>query len=190
MNQKTRSDSTFANLPVSQREQLEEWLSEPENLSYKQAADRLRLDFEISVAPSSICSWWVKRREELKLEVKLQELVDGANATNRVVSVVEANPSNGMEGIMAQVRQKVFNLLLQGAEEKTVAAFTKLLIAKDRLDFQKDTLEVIKEKFRHSIQTDIETGLEAFTQTIQDSPEAMALMVQIREIVAKATAKK
>lgn len=62
-NRKPRIQGKLDNLPSKQREHVHEWFRQ--KLTYAQIAERIKQRFGIKIAPSSLCTYYARKNQEI-----------------------------------------------------------------------------------------------------------------------------
>jgi hypothetical protein len=83
----------------------------------------------------------------------------------------------------ALLRQR-FDATLGDLTHKQLIDHLEVQIAEQKLELQERNLEHEKEKFKASLRTKLETGLEALYQEIKSNPKALEIYTQLKAVVA------
>ena len=173
--QKPRGDSKLDALTSEQKELLAEWLT-VENITYAKAKTRVADQFGVHTTPSALSSFfgsvalpWKYARDH-KLAQTLADLEEG-----------KFKPA-----IRKQIERLAFQLTTSNrVDVKSLKAFLKMITDGEKVELQRQTLSLALEKFRESLKTGVEKGLDALFAEIKGNPEAVALYQKFRESVLK-----
>ena len=181
MASKTRSDAS----PLNQfRDQLDDWLY-IENASFQDVAQRLARDHSFTCSPSSVWRWKQRRDEERLLE----HITSKARQSRDVVAkFAEENPELDAS-FTNMLRQVAMDLVSSPNPDPQAICLVagKALKLRDQ-DLQKKKLELAADKFKASMRSKLEEGLDELAKTIGNNAEARALYDSFRAVVTKATA--
>lgn len=181
MASKTRSDAS----PLNQfQERLDDWLY-IENASFQEVSQRLARDHSFMCSPSSVWRWKQRRDEERLLE----QITNKARQSREVVAkFAEENPELDAS-FTNLLRQVAMDLVSSPNPDPQAICLVagKALKLRDQ-DLQRKKLELSADKFRASLRTKLEEGLDELAKTIGSNPEARALYDSFRAVVTKATA--
>jgi len=178
---KTRSDAS----PLHQFcEQLDVWLY-VENASYEDCVKRLAKDHEFYCSVSSVWRWKQRRDGERLLE----QITDRARQSRDVVERFAAENPALDSGFTNLLKQVAFDLVSSPNPDPAAICLVagKALKLRDQ-DLKRQQLDLAADKFKASLRSKIEEGLDELAKTIGTNPEARALYEQFRAVVTKATA--
>lgn len=133
MPKKPRSDSKLNSLPLEQKELLVDWLVE-ENLSYKDAVERVEDEFGVSTSTGAMSTFYSTACWQVKIE-RSRELAD---------SLGDAGETDEFEAqAMKAVRQKFFELSLGSQVNlKDLKALAKIIGDSKALQIRVKDLEI------------------------------------------------
>lgn len=178
---KPRGDSTLKILPEERQREIVEhaaghtlaetrvWL----------AADGIETS---SAALSGFLSWWHLRHQFKSWEADAVTMID----------LLRQKRPDLPEGDLQGYANEFFQLkAIKENDSETWLAFAsarhRALMDKAKLEQRERELEFDKEKFRQSIKSNIERGLDALFEEIKANPQAVELFGRMKEIVAKET---
>lgn len=178
---KTRSDAS----PLNQfREQLDLWIY-VDNASYDDCVKRLAKEHSFHCSPSSVWRWKQRRDQERLLE----HITDKARQSKEVVErFAQENPALDA-GFTNLLKQVALDLVSSPNPDPAAICLVagKALKLRDQ-DLKRQQLDLMADKFKASLRSKIEEGLDELAKTIGANPEARALYEQFRGVVTKATA--
>lgn len=163
---KTPSNSLAAKLKPKQLSEVLHWLI-VDGKSEKWVCDQIHANCGINCSVMSV--------SRLLASHGLQWRMDRA-AEAAEISASTA-PKDLEEKISQGIKQATFARVF---EDLTV----KELVALERVRLAKESLEHEREKFKASLRTKMESGLEALFQEIKDNPKALAIFEQLKETLA------
>lgn len=168
--QKPRGDSKLDALSSEQKELLSEWLT-VENVTYAKARTRVAKEFGVTTTASALSSFygsvalpWKYARDH-KLAQSLSQLEEG-----------KFQPA-----MRKQIERLAFQITTSNrVDVKTLKALVKMITDGEKIELQKKTLSLAVERFRESVKTDIEKGLDALFAEIKGNAEALALFQKFK----------
>ena len=168
---KPRGDSKLDSLPADQQALLCEWLT-VENVTYKEARTRLAEQFGCFTSHNALSEYW-------PTALKWKYARDHAAAKD----MAAWEQGDFQPAVKKRLEQLAFQLAsAPTVDVKTLKAFIKMLTDGEKVQLQKNTLALELEKFRESVKTAQEKGLDALFAEIKDKPEAVALFHRFRAV--------
>lgn len=171
--QKPRGDSHLDNLLPEQKDQLSEWLT-VENLTYAKARMRVREKFGVSTTPSALSSFF----GSVALPWKYARDHSSAH------EMASWKQGEFRPATMKRLEQLAFQLASSNrVDVKTLKAFVKMITDGEKVALQKQNLNLSIEKFRESVKSNVEKGLDALEAEIKGNAEAMTLFAKMKAAV-------
>jgi len=182
---KPRTDSTLDWLPDDQREQLMDWILG--RVSYRQIVERMRDLYQVETSIRSISEYWRKYGAE-HWKVRRQGALQMARD---VVAEAQSHPGEFSEAAVAALEEKVFALAMdpEGSVAELKGIVTLLIKRQDQemrrrdLELSRERLAFDREKFRETMKSGIEKGLDALFDEIEGNAEAEALFIRLKATV-------
>ncbi|MBL9187914.1 MAG: hypothetical protein JNK23_10575 [Opitutaceae bacterium] len=169
-NTKARGDSHLDALTPAQQEQLSLFLTTG-NPTYEEAVAHVRAEFGVSTNVSSVRSYY--------FNVALPWSYAQARGAAKEIAAMEEGQFE--PAIMKRLQQLAFELMTSPkVDVKTLRAFMKMLGDSRKLQLQQQTLSLELEKFRESVKTGVEKGLDALFAEIKGNAEALALFAKFK----------
>lgn len=167
---KPRGDSKLHGLSPERKAQLCAWLT-VDNLTYKEARARLASEFGCFTSDNALSEFW-------PVALKWKYARDHAAAQD----MASWQQGDFQPAVKKRLEQLAFQLATSPTVDvKTLKAFVKMITDGEKVQLQKNTLALELEKFRESVKTAQEKGLDALFAEIKDKPEAVALFQRFRE---------
>jgi hypothetical protein len=172
---KARGDSKLDRLGDEQKELLNHWLA-VENVTYKEAAKRCLDQFELLTNEKALhfyfgnvtLPWKYARDHEAAKEMAQWQKGDFGPAVKK------------------RLEQLAFQLASSPqVDVKALQAFVKMLTDGEKVALQKDNLKLAIERFRESVKTNVDKGLDALEAEIKGNDEALALFAKMKAAVRK-----
>lgn len=176
MKKKPRSDSKLDGLPQAQKDELCRWLTQ-ENVSYEEARARVGQRFGVLVSSDSTFS-------DFYHSVALPW--NYAQATNFATGMARLKQGEFKPAIMRRLEQLAFEVAAsQDVNPKTLKAFLKMITDSEKVALQKGALDLAVQKFRESVKSEMEKGLDALFAEVKDNPVALALYQKFKAAALK-----
>jgi hypothetical protein len=170
---KPRSDAKLKSLPQEQQDLLSEWLTK-ENISYSQARLRVKKQFGISTSLASLQDFYSAVAVPWKY----------AQARNLAQEIADLKKGEFKPALVKRIEQIAFELSVnQRVDIKALKAFVKMLTDSEKVELQKGNLRLALDKFKQSLKTDVEKGLDALHAELKGNEEALALFDRMKAIV-------
>jgi hypothetical protein len=149
------------------------------------ASARLRKEFGVQRSPEALRQFW-HRLSERRLR---DRIVRNARKANEVVKVFEQNPAETYRAVIGMIGQIAFDEATadETLDVEALTDLTKLLIAARKEDTSAQALEFDREKFKESLRTKLEAGLDAVAAAFKGNTEAMKLYQQARAMISRET---
>lgn len=185
---KVRRDAKLKDLPEPQRALIAGWVKED---GWQSCLQRLSAELGISAGRTALyeaLAFWESEAE-----------FNGYEATARAMASLEAQKAGGMSlEKMEEATDRYFVMI--AAQKKDADLYKELRFlriadqsAKTRarqkdaeMEQRRASLNLEVEKFKATIRTKLETGLDALFSEIKGNAKAEALFAQLREVVARA----
>jgi hypothetical protein len=141
MAQKPRSDSTLDSLTSKQKEQLRDWLVE-ENLSYADAIERLRQDFNVRTSAGALSRFYATQCFSLRSS-------EAAEFAENVVSQVTSSGENYDKATLALIKQKAFErAYARGGNLDELATLAKIIGDSAKLELKRRDQELAERRIK------------------------------------------
>lgn len=151
---KPRGDSTIDELAPHQKECLEQWLFE-ENLKYKEALERLHLDFGVRSSASALGRFYQRVLQRRLLE----SIGKNARQANEIESEFAKNPAPVPQAVVKLVTQLAFEHLAGGARNLDPEFVVKLVklsvdsgLKAKKLELDERRIELLEQKAKQADQ--------------------------------------
>jgi hypothetical protein len=108
---KTRSDSVLDGLPENQRAAIERWLVD-ENLSLKDARERVFQDFGVRCSPTAFSQFAARCRQSRML----RQIAESSSAAKAVTDQFRNDPDTSFEALLGLVGQAAFEMKMSGKQ--------------------------------------------------------------------------
>jgi len=187
---KPRTDSTLDYLPDDQGEQLMEWILG--RVPYRAIVTRMQEEYGVVTSIRALSAYWRKWGAE-HWKARRQ---DALAMARDVVADARATPGQFSEAALEAIEQKVFALALDPeSSAREVKGLAQILmkrgdqeIRKRDQDLARERLADSRERWRESLKSAIDRGLDALYEDIAGNPEAEALFERLRAAVGKSVA--
>jgi len=187
---KPRTDSTLDYLPEDQAEQLMEWILG--RVPYRAIAERMREEYGVETSIRALSKYWQKWGSE-HWKARRQ---DALAMARDVVEDAKASPGQFSEAALEAIEQKVFALALDPeSSAREVKGLAQILMKRGDQEIRKRDQELARERladsrerWRESLKSSIDRGLDALFDDIAGNPEAEALFERLRAAVSKGVA--
>jgi hypothetical protein len=170
MSRKPRADSALKTLPLEAQEALFALLRKT---SYEKALPIVAKEFGVrtsSGALSQFFSWYPLSRR----------LEQAKSFADTITAQIKANPALNLDAEkVSAVGQIAFEAQALAEQDP------KLFVALRRLRVSEKTFELEEEKFRETMKSSVEKGLDALQQEIKGNAEALALFERLKASVLK-----
>jgi len=182
---KPRTDSTLDYLPPEQAEQLMEWILG--RVPYRSIVEAMREKFQVETSIGAISKYWGKWGAE-HWKARRQ---DALAMARDVVADAAANPGQFSAAALEAIEQKVFALALDPeSSAREVKGLAQILMKRNDQEIRKRDQELARERladsrerWRESLKSAIDRGLDALYDDIAGNPEAEALFERLRAAV-------
>src|SRR5579884_988411 len=139
---KLRADSKWNELTEEQRDVLEAWLFE-ENISYREALDRLQKEFGITAALSSLARFYQQLAKE-RMEAELLQVSRTARELNRKAPNLKQLNATAI----TLVNKRMIQLAVESPKNvKEMAMLARILIENEAVEIKKSWAELAREKY-------------------------------------------
>jgi glutamine synthetase type III len=173
---KPRGDSKLDRLPEDQKEQLCAWLT-VENLTYKEARTRCAEQFGCFTTEHALSQFF----QSVALRWKYAQDHSAAQ------EMASWQQGDFQPAVKKRLEQLAFQLASSPTVDvKTLKSFIKMLTDGEKVQLQKNTLSLALDKFRQSVKSEQDKGLDALYEEIKHLPEAVELFTRMRAIVTSA----
>jgi len=178
MSAKPRSDSKLAALNPEQKAQLRTWLVD-ENKSYDEVRQLLHDDFNLEIGITAISRFYATDCFSLRSS-QAKELAE------QVVAELKTGGGQFDAATLALVRQKAFErAYAKNGDIEELAMLAKILGDSAKHELATKRLSLDLEKFRQTVKSEAEKGLDALHAELAGDPVALALFEQMRARVMK-----
>ena len=167
---------------------------EPAGFNLAAGSSWLKAEFDIELSPQRLGKWLDKIRNQQKNAAQLDALLAKIkNTTAACDPILQAAQSN--KALLAASEVAAHGLLaaqLSGDEAKikfysdVLVTVVKPALKVADIEAKRDQITLESEKFKASIRTKIEAGLEELSKEIQGNPRALAKYKELKEELAKA----
>lgn len=181
---KPRADSRLGMLPEDARMRLLEWFTTP-----GMTISRIREEAErpyaagglgVKTSTGALSTWWSQHGPEYLIARRSQARSLAAD----LAAEVQARPAQFEAATIDAISQQAFTIAQQpGVQAKDVKALFGLILKVRDQETKKQELALQEAKFRETLKTDIERGLDALHTEIKGNAEALQLFGRMREIV-------
>jgi len=143
---KLRADSKWNELTEEQRDVLEAWLFE-ENISYREALDRLQKEFGITAALSSLARFYQQLAKE-RMEAELLQVSRTARELNRKAPNLKQLNATAI----TLVNKRMIQLAVESPKNvKEMAMLARILIENEAVEIKKSWAELAREKYEDEL---------------------------------------
>jgi len=146
---KLRSDAVIGKLTPPQREILDGWIF-VDNLSYREAASRVREQFQVYVYPFQVKSY----HEREYARFLRQKIMASSNDANELVRKLISDPNDYQKALLKMLGQVVFELALSSRKPeilKEVRDSLRVLTAAKQEEHQADRVALHREKWEFDV---------------------------------------
>jgi hypothetical protein len=170
---KPRSDAKLKTLHPAAQKRLWDFLQEAGNSYDPQGIAFVKKEFGLSTSEGALSGWW----EWYPLA---RELSETGSLLDDLKIYLKENPDIDLD---SEQLSKAGQVIMEKRALK--AADPKHFIAMRRLRLSERNLDLEMQKYRNSLETKIEAGLNALHTEIRGNAEAEQLFTRIRAIVRK-----
>jgi hypothetical protein len=167
---KPRADAKLKSLPPAQQEAIFALLREK---SYAKAIPLIAEKFEVETSAGALSQFFAWYPLSRRLE-------QGAKFADELKSMLATNPKLTLRAEeLSMIGQVAFEAqALQEQDPKLFVALRKLRVMEKNFDLE-------REKFRETLKTDVEKGLDALLLELKANDEALVLFERMKAIVLK-----
>jgi len=177
---KPRSDAKLKSLPPHQREMLVRWLAE-ENVSYVNAKKRLEEDFGVATSIGALSNFYATECWQ-RSSAQAREFADEA------VRLAKGAGSDFDTATLALIQERAFVMArTKGSDVKDLATLATIIGDSARLRLKQRELELNLEKFRQTVKSDIDKGLDALHAEIKGNAQALQLFEKFKAAILAST---
>ena len=175
---KPRSDSKLDRLPEEQKAQLADWLLS--GMPYHLVKDLVKKTFGVSTSIRALAVFY----QDYCAAELLARRKRAVSTADEIAEEASRQPGRFDAATIDALKQKAFELAIApGADPRAVkAVFSLVLKARDQ-DLEAQQIELDYEKFRSSVKSSVERGLDALFEEIKNNPAAVELFKKLRAIV-------
>jgi hypothetical protein len=173
---KPRSDSRLLNLPEDQFQALVDWLLA--GSPYRVIKERLLKEFQVVTSNAALSDFW----NTCAAPALLARRKRAVTLADEVAQDAAACPGRFDDATIDALKQKAFELAVNPQADPRDVKGLFMLILKSR------DQELEQEKFRETMRSSIERGLDALYSEAQGNPEALALFGKFKAAVMKEVA--
>lgn len=173
---KARSDAGMKGKALTEAQKVEvaRWLID-ENVSYEEARARMADCFGVFVKSASTLSDFY---HSFALPWKY------SRAKNFAAEFAQLQKGEFKPALLKRVEQLAFELSVnQTVDIKALKAFVKMLTDSEKVELQKGNLRLAIDKFKQSLKSDVEKGLDALQAELKGNDEALRLFHRMKAIV-------
>ena len=140
-----RPDDKLGNLSKTQADALEEWLFEVHpRLTYTQAIQRIKEEFEVIVSNTTVRRWHQKTAQRRTMA----SIGESMRNSNEVLAEFEKHPHDTYKAVLYLLGKYAFDQAnLEGTKDPNLIDLTKLIITAKREERAVDQLKLAREKF-------------------------------------------
>lgn len=167
---KVKSNAKLKVLPDDAQDQLHEFMRDH---SVKDGVVFCRDSLGVETSAGALSDWWGWYERRVTLQ-------DAAEITNEIKAAIKSIPELDIEDeTINRYRQKHFEILaMKSNDPKLFASMRRLRISERNADMELN-------KFKQTMKSDMEKGLEALFQEIRGNPEAEELFGRLKAVVMK-----
>lgn len=178
MARKARSDSKLEALPDNQRDMLIRWFVE-ENISYDNARDRLREDFNVSTSNDALSRFWQKHCWR-------QQATQAKSLAAGVRSILAGSGAEFNEATLRLIEKRAFEIAYaKNGKIDELQTLAKIIGDSQKLAIKREQLEHSREKFIQQMKSDVEKGLDALYAELKGNAAALNLFEMLKASVMK-----
>jgi len=178
---KPRSDALLLNLPEEQQLRLADWLLG--GMPYYEAQKQVLDQFGVAVKSlKSFSAFWSDVCGPLLLKRRNQARSIAQGITDEM-----SKESSGIDrALMDALKQKAFEVILKpNPDPAEVSSVISLALKVRDQEIKVQQIELEREKFKETIRTNIDRGLEALYQEIKENQIAREIFERLKRTVMK-----
>ena len=172
---KPRGDSQLDGLEPEQQELLKHWLC-VENVTYKEAQKRCLDQFGLITKEKTLCLYF----QNVALPDKYARDHKSAQA------MAQWQKGDFQPAVRKRLEQLAFQIASSPKPDLVaLQAFVKMITDGEKVALQKENLKLAIDRFRESLKTGVDKGLDALEEEIKGNEEAVALFAKMKAVVKK-----
>jgi hypothetical protein len=153
--------------------------------TYLQVKDYILEKYQIETSAAALSKFW----ETMAAPVLLARRHRAVETADEIADEAIARPGKFDAATIDALKQKAFELAIApGADPRDVKSLFMLVLKARDQEIDAQTLALESEKFRATIASKVEAGLDAIHAEIKGNAKALALFQQMRDAVRKGIA--